>query len=162
MKLLPGLLIAFSMCAATILAQTSAEETTAVLQAERDGCIAYLNGGAEKIANFLTEDYTLTNSKGEISGRADDIADATSGKVRYDVFENYDMKVRLYGDSAAVVTGRTKLKGVYDGKTVDKIVQFTDTLVKHNGRWRLAAGHDSPAAQYSGPSEAAGPQLFLT
>ena len=147
MKLLPGLLIAFSMCAATILAQTSAEETTAVLQAERDGCIAYLNGEAEKIANFLTEDYTLTNSKGEISGRADDIADATSGKVRYDVFENYDMKVRLYGDSAAVVTGRTKLKGVYDGKTVDKIVQFTDTLVKQNGQWRLAAGHVSPVAQ---------------
>ena len=147
MKLLPGLLIASFTCAATILAQTSAEETTAVLQAERDGCTAYLNGEAEKIANFLTEDYTLTNSKGEISGRTDDIADATSGKVHYDVFENYDMKVRLYGDSAAVVTGRTKLKGVYDGKTVDKIVQFTDTLVKQNGQWRLAAGHVSPVAQ---------------
>ncbi len=146
MKLLPGLLIASFMCAATTLAQTSAEETNAVLQAERDGCTAYLNGEAEKIANFLTEDYTLTNSKGEISGRTDDIADATSGKVHYDVFENYDMKVRLYG-SAAVVTGRTKLKGVYDGKTVDKIVQFTDTLVKQNGQWRLAAGHVSPVAQ---------------
>src|SRR5207249_6595303 len=101
MKLLPGLLIASFMSAATTFALTAAEETTAVLQAERDGCTAYLNGEAEKIANFLTEDYTLPNSKGEISGRADDIADATSGKVRYDVFENYDMKVRLYGDSAA-------------------------------------------------------------
>jgi len=147
MKLLPGLLISSFMCAATILAQMSAEETTAVLQAERDGCTAYLNGEAEKIANFLTEDYTLTNSKGEISGRADDIADATSGKVHYDVFENYDMKVRLYGDSAAVVTGRTKLKGVHNGKTIDKIVQFTDTLVKQNGHWRLAAGHVSAVAQ---------------
>jgi uncharacterized protein (TIGR02246 family) len=147
MKLLPGLLIASFMCAATILAQTSAEETTAVLQAERDGCTAYLNGEAEKIANFLTEDYTLTNSKGEISRRADDIADARSGKVHYDVFENYDMKVRLYGDSTAVVTGRTKLKGVYDGKPIDKVVQFTDTLVKQNGHWRLAAGHVSPVAQ---------------
>ena len=147
MKLLPGLLIAFSMCAATILAQTSAEETTAVLQAERDGCTAYLNGDAEKIANFLTEDYTLTNSKGEISGRADDIADATSGKVHYTEFENYDMKVRLYGDSTAVVTGRTKLKGVYNGKTINKVVQFTDTLVKQNGHWRLAAGHVSAVPQ---------------
>src|SRR5437763_10468630 len=147
MKLLPGLLIVSSMSAATILAQTSAEETTAVLQAERDGCTAYLNGEAEKIANFLTEDYTLTNSKGEISGRADDIADATSGKVHYTEFENYDMKVRLYGDSTAVVTGRTKLKGVYNGKTINKVVQFTDTLVKQNGRWRLAAGHVSAVPQ---------------
>ena len=147
MKLLPGLLIASFMPAATIFAQTAAEETTAVLQAERDGCAAYLNGDAEKIANFLTEDYTLTNSKGEISARADDLADATSGKVHYTEFANYDMKVRLYGDSTAVVTGRTKLKGVYDGKPVDKIVQFTDTLVKQNGHWRLAAGHVSAAAQ---------------
>jgi len=147
MKLFPGFLIASFMCAATIFAHTAGEETTAVLQAERDGCAAYLNGDAEKIANFLTEDYTLTNSKGEISARADDIADAKSGRVHYDEFENYDMKVRLYGDSTAVVTGRTKLKGVYDGKPVDKIVQFTDTLVKQNGHWRLAAGHVSAAAQ---------------
>ena len=118
-----------------------------VLQAERDGCAAYLNGDAEKIANFLTEDYTLTNSKGEISARADDLADATSGKIHYTEFENYDMKVRLYGDSTAVVTGRTKLKGVYNGKTIDKVVQFTDTLVKQNGHRRLAAGHVSAVAQ---------------
>ena len=140
-------MIASFMCAATIFAETLAQETSAILQAERDGCAAYLNGDAEKIANFLTEDYTLTNSKGEISARADDIADAKSGRVHYDEFENYDMKVRLYGDSTAVVTGRTKLKGVYDGKPVDKIVQFTDTLVKQNGHWRLAAGHVSAAAQ---------------
>jgi uncharacterized protein (TIGR02246 family) len=129
------------------LPQTPAEETTAVLQAERDRCSAYLNGDAEKIANFLTEDYTLTNSKGEISTRADDITDATSGKVRYAEFENYNMKVRLYGDSTAVVTGRTKLKGIYNGKPIDKVVQFTDTLVKQNGHWRLAAGHVSAVAQ---------------
>ena len=147
MKLFPGLLIASFMCAATIFAETLAQETSAILQAERDGCAAYLNGDAEKIANFLTEDYTLTNSKGEISARADDIADAKSGRVHYDEFENYDMKVRLYGDSTAVVTGRTKLKGVYDGKPIDKVVQFTDTLVKQNGHWRLAAGHVSAAAQ---------------
>jgi len=71
MKLFPGLFVASFMGAATIFAQTPAEETTAVLQAERDGCTAYLNGDAEKIANFLTEDYTLTNSKGEISARAE-------------------------------------------------------------------------------------------
>ncbi len=147
MKSFPGVVITSFICAATIFAETLAQETRAILQAERDGCAAYLHGDAEKIAKFLAEDYTLTNSKGEISARADDIADAKSGKVHYDVFENHDMKVRLYGDSTAVVTGRTKLKGVYDGKPVDKIVQFTDTLVKQNGHWRLAAGHVSAAAQ---------------
>jgi ketosteroid isomerase-like protein len=131
------------VCAAAVLAQSPADESAAVFQAERDGCAAYLRGDADKIANFLTEDYTLTNSKGAITTAADDIEDARTGKVHYDVFENYDMKVRLYGDHAAVVTGKTKVKGNAQGKPIDIIVQFTDTFVKQSGRWRLAAGHVS-------------------
>jgi hypothetical protein len=82
----------FLVCASAALAQTPADESAAVLQAERDGCIAYLRGEADRIANFLTDDYTLTNSKGEVTTAADDIEDARSGRVRYDVFENYDMR----------------------------------------------------------------------
>jgi ketosteroid isomerase-like protein len=138
------LLFAFSFaCVAAILAETPPDESAAVLQAERDGCVAYLRGDADKIANFLTNDYTLTNSKGEISTAADDIEDARSGRVHYDVFENYDMKARVYGGHTAIVTGRTKVKGNAQGKPIDIIVQFTDTFVKQSGRWRLAAGHVS-------------------
>ncbi len=138
------LLFAFYyVCVAALLAQTPTDESAAVLQAERDGCAAYLRGDAEKIANFLTRDYTLTNSKGEITAAGDDIEDARSGRVHYDVFENYDMKVRVYGDHTAIVTGKTKIKGNAQGKPIDIVVQFTDTFVKESGRWRLAAGHVS-------------------
>jgi len=130
-------------CVAAVLAQTPTDESAAVLQAEHEGCVAYLHGHAEKIAIFLTDDYTLTNSKGEISMAADDIEDARSGRVHYDVFENYDMKVRLYDGHTAIVTGKTKIKGNAQGKPIDIIAQFTDTFVKQSGRWRLAAGHVS-------------------
>ena len=130
-------------CIASVLAQTPSDDSAAVRQAERDGCVAYLHGDAEKIAKFLTNDYTLTNSTGEISTAADDIEDARTGRVHYDVFENYDMKVRLYDGHTAIVTGKTKIKGNAQGKPIDIIVQFTDTFVKQSGRWRLAAGHVS-------------------
>ena len=131
------------LCVAAVLAQTPSDESAAVLQAERDGCVAYLRSDADNIAKFLTDDYTLTNSKGEITTAADDIEDARTGRVHYDVFENYDMKVRIYDDHTAVVTGKTKVKGNAQGKPIDIIVQFTDTFVKQSGRWRLAAGHVS-------------------
>ncbi len=131
------------VCVVAVLGQAPTDESAAVLQAEHDGCAAYLRGEAEKIANFLTNDYTLTNSKGEISTAGDDIEDARSGRVHYDVFENYDMKVRIYGGHTAIVTGKTKVKGNAQGKPIDIIVQFTDTFVKQSGRWRLAAGHVS-------------------
>ncbi len=128
-----------ALCA---FADNSAEEN-AVLQTEREGCLAYQNNDAEKIAQFLTSDYTLTNSKGEINTAAEDVADAKGGKIHYKVFENYDMKARVYGDATAIVLGKTKVQGTAEGKPIDIIVQFTDTFVKQDGKWRLAAGHVS-------------------
>ena len=55
--------------------------------------------------------------------------------MHYDVFENYDMKARLYGDNTAVVLGRTHVKGTAEGKAFDRVVQFTDTLIKRDGQW---------------------------
>ena len=123
------------------LAQTTGEKD--VLQFERDACKAFLDANVAALERVLTSDFTLTLSNGEVSTRADEINELRSGKVHYDVFENYDMLARLYGNDTAVVLGKTRVKGTADGKPFDRIVQFTDTLVKRDDRWRLAAGHVS-------------------
>ena len=123
------------------LAQTAAEND--VLQFERDACKAFLDADSAGLERVLTPDFTLTLSNGEVSTRADEINELRSGKVHYDIFENYDMKARLYGDNTAVVLGKTHVKGTAEGKPFDRVVQFTDTLIKRDGRWQLAAGHVS-------------------
>ena len=122
------------------LAQTPAQQE--VLQFERDACKAFLEADVVALERVLTPDFTLTLSNGEVSTRSDEINELRSGKVHYDVFENYDMLARLYGDTA-VVLGKTRVKGIADGKPFDRVVQFTDTLIKRDGRWQLAAGHVS-------------------
>ncbi len=114
----------------------------AVLQTERDLATGYLKSDGDGIAQGVMEDYTLTNSMGKITTRADDIDEARKNDPKYEIFENYDMKVRLHGDTG-VVTGKTHTKGVSGGKPFDFQFQFTDTLVKDGGRWRLLAGHVS-------------------
>jgi ketosteroid isomerase-like protein len=123
------------------LAQTPAQQE--VLQFERDACKAFLEADVVAMERVLTPDFTLTLSNGEVSTRADEIDELRSGKVRYDVFENYDMLARLYGNDTAIVLGKTRVKGTADGKPFDRVVQFTDTLIKRHGRWQLAAGHVS-------------------
>jgi ketosteroid isomerase-like protein len=123
------------------LAQESGEGN-AVLQAESDLATAYLKSDADGIAQGVMEDYTLTNSMGKVTTRADDIAEAKKNDPKYEIFENYDMKVRVHGDTA-VVTGKTHTKGVSGEKPFDFQFQFTDTFVKDGGRWRLLAGHVS-------------------
>jgi len=123
------------------LAQSTVESD--VLQFEREVCKAFLDADAGALERVLTDDFTLTLSNGEVSTRASEISELRSGKVHYDVFENYGMKARLYGDNVAVVLGKTSVKGTTEGKPFDRIVQFTDTLIKRDGRWQLVAGHVS-------------------
>lgn len=123
------------------LAQSAAKKD--VLQFERDACKAFLDADAAALERVLTDDFSLTLSKGVVSTRADEINDLRSGKVHYDVFVNYDMKARVYSDNTAVVLGKTHVKGTSEGKPFDRVLQFTDTLVKREGRWQLAAGHVS-------------------
>jgi ketosteroid isomerase-like protein len=118
------------------------DQVNEILQTERELATAYLRSDVDAIAQGVMEDYTLTNSMGKITTRADDIDEAKKNDPKYEIFENYDMKARVHGD-AAIVTGKTHTKGISSGKPFDSQFQFTDTFVKDGGRWRLYAGHVS-------------------
>ena len=110
-----------------------------VLRAEHELALCYQNSDAACIEQGVMEDYILINSRGKISTRADDLAEAKKGDPKYEIFENHDMKARVHGDSA-VVTGVTQTKGISGGQPFDAEFRFTDTFVKDHGRWRLWAG----------------------
>jgi ketosteroid isomerase-like protein len=57
-----------------------------------------------------------------------------------------DMKARIYGD-AAVVTGRSTIKGTLKGTNISGQERSTDTWIKREGRWICAASHSSAIAQ---------------
>jgi len=138
-----AILIAFTVISTCQFSGAQTTDEKDVLQFERDACKAFLDADAAALERVLTPDFTLTLSNGDVSTRADEINELRSGKVRYDVFENYDMLARLYGKDTAIVLGKTRVKGTADGKPFERVLQFTDTLIKRDGRWQLAAGHVS-------------------
>jgi hypothetical protein len=119
-----------------------AHDQEAVLQTLHTACKAYLEGNTDQLVELLSEDFTLTNAQGEVTTRADDIEQLRNGTIRYQVFENREMLVRLYGDSA-IVTGRTIVQGIASNQTFAAEFQFTDTLVRQYTRWQLVASHIS-------------------
>lgn len=116
-----------------------ADDEREIRKVEAALCDALRDGDAAAIAKLEDETYTLTNSKSEVTTRADDIADAKKG-VRYDEFRNHEQKVRLYGD-AAIVLGVTSIKGTSGGKAFAADFQFTDTYVRRADGWKIAASH---------------------
>lgn len=120
----------------------AAKDEAAIIQMIHDTCKAYLQADVKTMTELLTEDFTLTDASGVITTRADDIEIAKKGTLKYEIFENSDMKVRLYGDSA-VVTGKTRVKGKAGENPFAAEFQFTDTIVRRDGRWLFAASHIS-------------------
>jgi ketosteroid isomerase-like protein len=137
-KIITLLCAALSVSLMAHAASASPEEE--VLQTERDLAKVYQGSDAAGIERGVMADYRLTNSRGKISTRADDIEEAKKVDPKYEIFENQDMQVRVHGPTAVVI-GITHAKGISGGKPFDARFQFTDTFIKDNGRWRLFAGH---------------------
>jgi len=116
-----------------------ADDEREIRKVEAALCEAIRGGDAAAIARLEDETYTLTNSKGEVTTRADDIADAKKG-VRYDEFRNHEQTVRLYV-GAAIVLGVTSVKGSAGGKPFAADFRFTDTYVRRADGWKIAASH---------------------
>src|SRR5437763_17045269 len=110
-----GILVALLAISArgVVLAQTPAEKK--VLQFERDACKAFLDANPATLERVLAADFTLKLSNGDVSTRADEIKDLSSGEVHYDTVENYDMIARVEGDKVEVVVGETRVTRTVEG-----------------------------------------------
>jgi ketosteroid isomerase-like protein len=126
-------------------ASASADET-AILDRINKACAAFEKGDVPYLLDFLDETFTLTDSRGQVTTRDQNVAEIKAREPRYEVFRNHDMKVRVYGDSA-VVTGITTIKGTVGGQPFAVDVQFTDTLIKRAGKWHMVASHASSLAK---------------
>ncbi len=120
---------------------SEADDTRAILQAEREICAAFEREDADWLEKHLDPTFTLTSSTGKVTTRADEVADLRNG-TRYDVFRNRGTKIRFYGD-AAVTTGITRVEGKSDGKPYVLDFQFTDTFIRKPEGWVIVASHAS-------------------
>src|SRR5688572_14349532 len=94
-----------------ICSQNSRSSKTAesVIKTIEELCKAFETADTERLRKNMTANFTLTSSNGLVTSLEDEINDLKSGRARYSVFKNVNMKVRLYGNTA-VVMGQTLIK----------------------------------------------------
>ena len=118
------------------------EDRAALMAAEAALCQAFEDGDVEALRRGLTEDFTLVDSRGKVTGLAENLAEVAAREPFYEVFRNHGQQVRLLGDTALVV-GITSIRGRAGGDAFEADFRFTGTWVRRDGRWRLAASHAS-------------------
>lgn len=135
-------MIVFLVLAVGAAVVVAADDKQALEQIERDWAKAALAGDAAALDQMLAAGYVFTDSDTNMIGKKQWVDGLKSGDTKYETFRVDDMKVYLYGD-AAVVVGKTTIKGVEAGKAIDETSRFTDTFVKQGGRWVAVATHTS-------------------
>jgi hypothetical protein len=123
-------------------ARDQAQDERDLLRTEAALCHAFEVGDATALGKSLDARFTLTDSRGNVTDREQNLAEVTKRDPYYDVFRNYGQKVRLYGE-AAIVTGITTIKGHSGETAIAADFQYTDTWVRRDGAWILAASHAS-------------------
>lgn len=114
--------------------------TKAILRVEAQLLHAWETGDAATLRRDLDSSFTLVDSKGMVTDFAANVAEVEKRDPVYTVFRNRDQTVRVYGDSAVVI-GITRVEGSSGGSEFKAEFRFTDTWVKRDGQWKLAASH---------------------
>ena len=122
-------------------------EADEVLAAEGRFFGALLQADGAALRSLLTPDFVLIDvlRGSEIPGPA--LADVVgSGQLRFEAIERLDSRVRRYG-SAAVVTGRTRMRGRYGEQPFGAHSRYTHVYVRRKAGWRLASAQGTSVVE---------------
>ncbi len=104
-------------------------------QMEDDWGRANKNKDAATLKRIIAKDWVGTDDKGKVLNREQDISQITNPDVISESNENFDMQVRVYGNTAVVIGG-VREKGTRNGTAYTDTYRYTDVFVKRGGRWQ--------------------------
>ena len=103
---------------------------------------SYKRRSIDILSSLLADEFVITVEDGNVFSKAGYISHTADSKVRVEVAEMSDLKVRIHGDTA-IVTGAYHEKGVSEGKRYEYHDRLTDIWVKTGGKWQVVASHYS-------------------
>ena len=104
-------------------------------QMEDDWLKAIKNKEAAALRRIIAEDWVGTDEKGKVLNREQSISQTTSNPDVIESEENFDMQVRVYGNTAVVTGGLTE-RGTRNGTAYLDTYRWTDVFVKRGGHWQ--------------------------
>src|SRR5262245_39233500 len=112
---------------------------------EQEWVEAYTKRDVAFLERILADDYTFITPGGTILDKKRQIDDLKSGAAP-SVFHFSELKVRVYGD-AAVVTGKSTVKGKLRDQDITGEYRFTRVFVNRGPHWQCVAAQATRIVQ---------------
>jgi ketosteroid isomerase-like protein len=134
-------LLLFALQPIGLLAQEKSDSAM-VRGLEMKWAESYKQHSIDILSSLLADDFTITVEDGNVYSKAGYISHTADSKVRVQIAELSDLKVRLHGD-IAIVTGSYHEKGESESKGYEYHDRLTDVWVKSAGKWQVVSSHYS-------------------
>lgn len=86
----------------------------------------------------MAEDFRQIDGQGNVETKQSFVADLLSPDLVIHPYKVEDFEVRLYGD-VALISGRTRLTGSYQGKAFNSHYRYIDVYVRRAAAWKIVS-----------------------
>ena len=123
----------------TSMSSDASEVVKLLADIEQRLAVAWVEGDNLFIEQTLADDWSVTDLTGRVLTKTEVLEEAFSSKDRQVVSMSIDdVSVRPF-DDWAIVTGRTKAAGEYQGEAAEVTLRFSDVFVNRHGKWQVVA-----------------------
>jgi hypothetical protein len=102
-------------------------------------------GDVETLDRIISDDLIYTHANGLRQPKFDVIGVLGSSDMKYESITPYDVRVRIYNDTA-IVAGRAAIRIKAHGERESFEICYLDVYVKQEGRWQMVAWQSSRIA----------------
>jgi ketosteroid isomerase-like protein len=136
--LLPALLLCFSPVSARPAADVPAATVAALTRQSDAWDKAIVKKDRAAVAANMADDFRSIDGAGTVEDKTAFVAGLMDEKLTIDPYTVEDFDVRLFGDTA-LLSGRTRMTGRFDGKPFTSHYRYIDIYVKRNGAWKIVS-----------------------
>ncbi|MFZ6641445.1 nuclear transport factor 2 family protein [Undibacterium sp. TC4M20W] len=86
----------------------------------------------------MAEDFRQIDGDGDLETKTSFVNGLVSDKLTIDPYKVEDFEIRLYGN-VALLSGRTKMTGHYDGKPFKSHYRYIDIYAQRDGKWQIVS-----------------------
>ena len=122
---------------AALAAEVDSAATVRSLTAQADAWdAAIVRKDRAAVEANMADDFRQIDGDGDVEDKASFLEGILSPKLVIHPYTVEDFDVRLYGD-VALLSGRTRMTGAYDGKPWSSHYRYVDVYARRNGRWQV-------------------------
>ena len=86
----------------------------------------------------MAEDFRQIDGAGNVETKASFVESLVDPALTIEPYTVEEFEVRLYGD-VALLSGRTRMSGQYDGKPFKTHYRYIDVYVRRGGGWKIVS-----------------------